>query len=375
MPYINHCSKLLTVFALSYFLAGLIPEKVIANSETEDPQWLPAWQQITQSQTDSEAVLLMEAFLYAHYRDEDALETIAVPYLLQAGMNIRPQVEALASNNKSPVIRGLLTFLQILEEDDRLLCEQEPRTWAQHLYAVLVHTWHQKNQRQALYGQALRQVSALREQQPDSLTLTWLAAQLHQLKPDGGHWQAERAWEHWTAENPDRDISQTDVYRKTPFVRDSQTTPSPTITKGWHLFGPRGAEALNIGGVKVPSFNTGGVRVPRFNSGFNQERYCDQDGCAQLIAMGSGGVITTAVAAALFRKVIQTGGRKIYPRTAEILNKNLGRKLHPREWGRALERLKGKIKLRGDHHGKIYGNGDYANHAGKVIGNIDDYVP
>ncbi|KEQ16540.1 hypothetical protein GZ78_22115 [Endozoicomonas numazuensis] len=91
-----------------------------------------------------------------------------------------------------------------------------------------------------------------------------------------------------------------------------------------------------------------------------------------LAMAGPGGKLKAA--SALLRKVIQTGGRKIFPHTADILNKNLGRNLPPREWGRALEKLKNWERLPPKHHGKIYDNGDYADDAGKILGNIDDFV-
>ncbi len=73
--------------------------------------------------------------------------------------------------------------------------------------------------------------------------------------------------------------------------------------------------------------------------------------------------------------VLQTGGRTISQRTADALNKASGNKLHPREWGRALENLKGELGLRRDHHGQILSNGNYTDGSGRALGNITDYLP
>jgi hypothetical protein len=74
-------------------------------------------------------------------------------------------------------------------------------------------------------------------------------------------------------------------------------------------------------------------------------------------------------------KPIQTGDNIINPGTAEKLNKYFGLDLHPREWGRALERLKGELKIKGNHHGKIYDDGTYEDTKTKKTGNIADYLP
>ena len=76
-------------------------------------------------------------------------------------------------------------------------------------------------------------------------------------------------------------------------------------------------------------------------------------------------------------KVIQTGGRTIYPETARKLNEYFGLDLHPRDWGRALERLKKDpdLQLPNNHHGNIEKDGTYTDQKGNPIGNIADYLP
>lgn len=73
-------------------------------------------------------------------------------------------------------------------------------------------------------------------------------------------------------------------------------------------------------------------------------------------------------------RTLQTGGNTLKTSTAKALNSNLGKNLHPREWGRALQELKTANDLGNGHHGKILANGDYVNDAGKVIGNIESYL-
>jgi hypothetical protein len=74
-------------------------------------------------------------------------------------------------------------------------------------------------------------------------------------------------------------------------------------------------------------------------------------------------------------RVIQTGGNKILPRTAQILNEYNDMNLHPREWGRALEALKKAWELPGSHHGNIEEDGTYTDKKGNPIANILDYLP
>ncbi|ACT11127.1 MULTISPECIES: DUF637 domain-containing protein [Pectobacterium] len=73
--------------------------------------------------------------------------------------------------------------------------------------------------------------------------------------------------------------------------------------------------------------------------------------------------------------VLQTGGHTITARTANGLNKEFNKNLTSREWGRALESLKDDYSLRHDFHGRILDNGNYIDKAGKIIGNIEDYLP
>jgi hypothetical protein len=73
-------------------------------------------------------------------------------------------------------------------------------------------------------------------------------------------------------------------------------------------------------------------------------------------------------------KTLQSGGNTLKKRTADKLNEHFGENLPPREWGRALERLKGENGLPPNHHAKILENGDYVDDAGNVIGNLADYL-
>jgi hypothetical protein len=82
----------------------------------------------------------------------------------------------------------------------------------------------------------------------------------------------------------------------------------------------------------------------------------------------------TAGAAQLVR-VLQTGGQTMRSDTARALNDALGKSLRPRDWGRALEKLKRANLLPGDHHGQIWSDGTYADRAGNVIDNITGYLP
>ncbi|MBM3273194.1 RHS repeat-associated core domain-containing protein, partial [Candidatus Kaiserbacteria bacterium] len=73
-------------------------------------------------------------------------------------------------------------------------------------------------------------------------------------------------------------------------------------------------------------------------------------------------------------RVVQSGGQTIRKATADALNEYTGRSLTPRDWGRALEKLKDQYQLPNKHHGKILDNCDYADEAGNVIDNIEDYL-
>ncbi|WP_170948512.1 hemagglutinin repeat-containing protein [Bordetella genomosp. 5] len=73
-------------------------------------------------------------------------------------------------------------------------------------------------------------------------------------------------------------------------------------------------------------------------------------------------------------KVIQTGGRTINSTAAKILNKEFGKNLHAREWGRALEALKRELLLGNDHHGRLLSNGDYQSQTGEWLGNIGEGI-
>lgn len=68
-------------------------------------------------------------------------------------------------------------------------------------------------------------------------------------------------------------------------------------------------------------------------------------------------------------------GHTVKPGTAKALNEALSLSLHPREWGRALEALKQEFNLPNDFHGVIKESGEYLDKAGKVIGNLVDFLP
>lgn len=73
-------------------------------------------------------------------------------------------------------------------------------------------------------------------------------------------------------------------------------------------------------------------------------------------------------------RVLQTGGNTLEARTARELNEFFGKNINRREWGKALEKLKKDLRLRGDHHGRILDNGDYIDDSGNILGNIEDYL-
>ncbi|UJR38838.1 hypothetical protein I4U23_031503 [Adineta vaga] len=70
------------------------------------------------------------------------------------------------------------------------------------------------------------------------------------------------------------------------------------------------------------------------------------------------------------KHVLQTGGHTMQKGTATALNKEFNKNLHPREWGRKLEKMKENIGLENDHHGKIWSNGDYTDMDGNFLGNF-----
>jgi hypothetical protein len=72
--------------------------------------------------------------------------------------------------------------------------------------------------------------------------------------------------------------------------------------------------------------------------------------------------------------VLIRGGRAMNQRVANKLNKKFQMNKAQREWGRALEDLKGDYQLRNDDHGTLYENGDYVL-GDRFIANIMDYVP
>lgn len=74
-------------------------------------------------------------------------------------------------------------------------------------------------------------------------------------------------------------------------------------------------------------------------------------------------------------RVIQSGGNKINNSTANTLNEIFETNYSRRDWGRALEKMKKDLGLRGDHHGRILSDGSYVNQAGERLGYIDDYLP
>ena len=71
---------------------------------------------------------------------------------------------------------------------------------------------------------------------------------------------------------------------------------------------------------------------------------------------------------------IQTGGNIIESGTARALNTAFGKNLTSRDWGRALEALKGDKGLSPNFHGNIQSDGNYVNDLGQSQGNISDYL-
>jgi hypothetical protein len=73
-------------------------------------------------------------------------------------------------------------------------------------------------------------------------------------------------------------------------------------------------------------------------------------------------------------RILQSGGNTIRSSTAKALNKFFDMDLAPREWGRAVEELKDFHGLASDFHGKIDAIGNYLDKAGKIIGNISEFI-
>jgi RHS repeat-associated protein len=72
--------------------------------------------------------------------------------------------------------------------------------------------------------------------------------------------------------------------------------------------------------------------------------------------------------------VLQTGGRTLKQRTANVLNDYFGLNHPKRVWGGALEELKRDLSVPNDHHGKLLSNGDYLDEAGEFLGNVFQYL-
>ncbi len=74
-------------------------------------------------------------------------------------------------------------------------------------------------------------------------------------------------------------------------------------------------------------------------------------------------------------KVVQTGGLTLQPGTIRILNEQNGVDFRPDQWHQAIEELKDFHRIPKNHHGKIFDNGDYADDAGQIIGNLFEFTP
>jgi RHS repeat-associated protein len=74
-------------------------------------------------------------------------------------------------------------------------------------------------------------------------------------------------------------------------------------------------------------------------------------------------------------KILQTGNRTLSQATADILNEVYELDLVRRDWGRALEALKGDLGLANDFHGLIDSIGNLLDaNTREVLGNISDYL-
>ncbi len=88
--------------------------------------------------------------------------------------------------------------------------------------------------------------------------------------------------------------------------------------------------------------------------------------------------VARSVGAAAYRigRVLQGGQRTVTNSTARALNRELGRQLPRREWGRALEALKEDLRLPPNFHGRITSTGAYLHpETGEVLGNLLWYIP
>ena len=251
-------SRLYRLLVTCTLITFLMPSGRMALGSESNPQWLSAYQQIIHSNAGDDVVLLMESFLYTYQEDEGACEAMAVPYLLQVGTQIVPHIEALGHEGSNPVVQGLTLFAYTLKKEKRLLYERASLNSARQLWETLKYIWLQQDQQALLFEQALEQMNVLRKQQPDSLSLIWFTAELHRLKPGGGHWQAERIWENWVTANPDRNTARTNIYRKTPYTR---TGPS-TTTEEWSFPVLKGAVAFAERPVRITAGGGGSVYLP-----------------------------------------------------------------------------------------------------------------
>lgn len=129
-----------------------------------------------------------------------------------------------------------------------------------------------------------------------------------------------------------------------------------------------GVGGLAKGGMRFASGQVEKFRVKGTANQFVDGKWLDPNGLPLPIppSLGAAGRVPT---------VLQTGGNTLNKSTANTLNVRLGENLTSREWGRALESLKKDNGLRNDFHGRILDNGDYIDNAGKIIGNIGDFLP
>lgn len=72
---------------------------------------------------------------------------------------------------------------------------------------------------------------------------------------------------------------------------------------------------------------------------------------------------------------LQAGGNTLSNRVAPALNRKTGKNIPSRDWGRALERMKGENDLAADHHAIIRSDGAYIDGKGNIIGYLQDFLP
>jgi hypothetical protein len=103
-----------------------------------------------------------------------------------------------------------------------------------------------------------------------------------------------------------------------------------------------------------------------------------------LLAVAADGLFAGTAAATMFgegtlgaaaAKTLQSGGNTIKAATAEALNAAGGVKLTRAEWSLVVRELKAAEGVAHDAHGIIRSTGDYLDSAGRLIGNLFDYVP